>query len=226
MPSGAVYVWGDLLLDELAETHSASPPSAGIDPRAALMSPIRMRCAPSWRGGTGVGACRHSRQQRWRCAGPGRPLEEALDGGLERHLCGQCDRGLQLRTEAVAPGMKDARWGRIVNISSGAGLGVSLTGIQAYASAKAAQIGLTRQLAHELGPWRITVNNIAPGFVRLKPHHEAVAILRRRRSARIGGAYARSSAWAAPKTSLTPSSSSRQATQGGSQGRCCRWMGK
>jgi 3-oxoacyl-[acyl-carrier protein] reductase len=68
--------------------------------------------------------------------------------------------------QAVAPGMKAARSGRIVNISSGAGLGISLTGIQAYASAKAAQIGLTRQLAHELGPWGITVNNIAPGFVR------------------------------------------------------------
>jgi 3-oxoacyl-[acyl-carrier protein] reductase len=68
--------------------------------------------------------------------------------------------------QAVAPGMKAARFGRIVNISSGAGLGISLTGIQAYASAKAAQIGLTRQLAHELGPWGITVNNIAPGFVR------------------------------------------------------------
>jgi 3-oxoacyl-[acyl-carrier protein] reductase len=69
-------------------------------------------------------------------------------------------------SQAVAPGMKTARGGRIINISSRAGLGVSLTGIQAYASAKAAQIGLTRQLAHELGPWGITVNNIAPGFVR------------------------------------------------------------
>ena len=68
--------------------------------------------------------------------------------------------------QAVAPGMKRARRGRIVNISSGAGLGISLTGIQAYASAKAAQIGLTRQLAHELGPWGITVNTVAPGFVR------------------------------------------------------------
>ena len=69
-------------------------------------------------------------------------------------------------SQAVAPGMKTARGGRIINISSRAGLGVSLTGIQAYASAKAAQIGLTRQPAHELGPWGITVNNIAPGFVR------------------------------------------------------------
>ncbi len=74
--------------------------------------------------------------------------------------------------QAVAPGMKAARFGRIVNISSGAGLGISLTGIQAYASAKAAQIGLTRQLAHELGPWGITVNNVAPGFVRSNPTTE------------------------------------------------------
>lgn len=74
--------------------------------------------------------------------------------------------------QAVAPGMKAARAGRIVNISSGAGLGVSLTGIQSYASAKAAQIGLTRQLAHELGPWGITVNNVAPGFVRSNPTTE------------------------------------------------------
>ena len=75
-------------------------------------------------------------------------------------------------SQAVAPGMKVARGGRIVNISSGAGLGISLTGIQAYASAKAAQIGLTRQLAHELGPWGITVNNVAPGFVRSNPATE------------------------------------------------------
>ena len=75
-------------------------------------------------------------------------------------------------SQAVAPGMKAARSGRIINISSRAGLDISLTGIQAYASAKAAQIGLTRQLAHELGPWGITVNNIAPGFVRSNPATE------------------------------------------------------
>jgi 3-oxoacyl-[acyl-carrier protein] reductase len=74
--------------------------------------------------------------------------------------------------QAVAPGMKAARHGRIVNISSGAGLRTSLTGIQAYAAAKAAQIGLTRQLAQELGPFGITVNNVAPGFVRSNPTTE------------------------------------------------------
>ncbi len=73
---------------------------------------------------------------------------------------------------AVAPGMKDRRSGRIVNISSGAGRSTSLTGIQAYTSAKAGQIGLTRQLARELGAWDITVNNIAPGFVLSNPSTE------------------------------------------------------
>lgn len=74
--------------------------------------------------------------------------------------------------QAVVPGMKAARSGRIVNISSGAGLTISLTGIQAYAAAKAAMIGLTRQLGHELGAWDITVNCIAPGFVRSNANTE------------------------------------------------------
>ena len=68
--------------------------------------------------------------------------------------------------------MKSARAGRIVNISSGAGLGASLTGIQAYSSAKAGLINLTRQLCHELGAWDITVNCVAPGFVRSNPSTE------------------------------------------------------
>jgi 3-oxoacyl-[acyl-carrier protein] reductase len=74
-----------------------------------------------------------------------------------------------LCTRAVSPGMKERGWGRIVNISSGAGRSVSLTGIQAYASAKAGQIGFTRQMAHELGRFGITVNCIAPGFVLSNP---------------------------------------------------------
>jgi 3-oxoacyl-[acyl-carrier protein] reductase len=77
--------------------------------------------------------------------------------------------GVFLMSQAVAPGMKRKGGGRIINISSGAGLGITLTGIQAYASAKAGQIGLTRQLAHELGPFGITVNCIAPGFILSNP---------------------------------------------------------
>jgi 3-oxoacyl-[acyl-carrier protein] reductase len=98
----------------------------------------------------------------------GRPLEEVSDEDWQAVV----DANLKstfVCTRAVVPGMKAAGYGRIVNISSGAGRSVSLTGIQAYASAKAGQIGFTRQAAHELGPFGITVNSIAPGFVLSNP---------------------------------------------------------
>jgi 3-oxoacyl-[acyl-carrier protein] reductase len=101
----------------------------------------------------------------------GRPLEEVPPEDWRALFAINVDAAFTF-AQAAAPGMKRVGAGRIVNISSGAGLGVSLTGIQAYASAKAAQIGLTRQLAHELGPWGITVNNVAPGFVRSNPSTE------------------------------------------------------
>lgn len=101
----------------------------------------------------------------------GRPLEEITEADWQAIFRVNVD-GAFYMAQAAAPHMKRQGWGRVVNISSGAGLGVSLTGIQAYASAKAAQIGLTRQLAHELGEWGITVNNVAPGFVRSNPTTE------------------------------------------------------
>ncbi|MEZ5832635.1 MAG: SDR family NAD(P)-dependent oxidoreductase [Dongiaceae bacterium] len=101
----------------------------------------------------------------------GRPIEEISE--QDWHTIFDVNvAGAFYFAQAVAPGMKQMKRGRIINISSRAGLEISLTGIQAYASAKAAQIGLTRQLAHELGPWGITVNNVAPGFVRSNPTTE------------------------------------------------------
>jgi 3-oxoacyl-[acyl-carrier protein] reductase len=101
----------------------------------------------------------------------GRPLEEVTPEAwqviFDVNLTGAFNF-----SQAVAPGMRSAEWGRIVNISSGAGIRVSLTGIQAYASAKAGLIGFTRQLAHELGPFGITVNCVAPGFIRSNPTTE------------------------------------------------------
>ena len=95
----------------------------------------------------------------------GQPVELVSANDWRAILAVNVDGAFYCSKHAV-PFMKERRYGRIVNISSGAGLGVSLTGIQAYASAKAALIGLTRQLAHELGAWDITVNSVAPGFVR------------------------------------------------------------
>src|SRR5216684_3182080 len=81
-------------------------------------------------------------------------------------------KGCFLFARAVAPGMKKAGGGRIVTISSRAGLATSLTGIQAYASAKHGQVGLVKQLAQELGPFGITINSVAPGFMATSPDYE------------------------------------------------------
>ncbi|MDH0369653.1 SDR family NAD(P)-dependent oxidoreductase [Brucella anthropi] len=81
-------------------------------------------------------------------------------------------RGAFMVAKAVIPAMKERHLGKIIFISSGAGIGISLTGIQAYASAKAALISLARQLGHELGPWGINVNTVAPGFLRTSPDYE------------------------------------------------------
>ena len=102
------------------------------------------------------------------CGQVGRPLEEVPDGDWHAVVAANLTSTF-LCTRAVVPGMKERRWGRIVNISSAAGRSVSRTGIQAYASAKAGQIGFTRQMAHELGPFGITVNCIAPGFILSNP---------------------------------------------------------
>ncbi|WP_293853881.1 SDR family NAD(P)-dependent oxidoreductase [uncultured Alsobacter sp.] len=105
------------------------------------------------------------------CGQVGRPLEEISENDWDAIVTINMKAAFFL-AQAVAPAMKAKGQGRMVMISSGAGLGVSLTGIQAYASAKAGEIGLTRQLAHELGQFGITVNSVAPGFVRSNPTSE------------------------------------------------------
>lgn len=66
--------------------------------------------------------------------------------------------------QALLPGMKAARFGRVVNISSRAALGKELR--TAYAASKAGLIGATRVWALELGRHGITVNAVGPGPIR------------------------------------------------------------
>lgn len=72
-------------------------------------------------------------------------------------------RSVFLMCRAVQPHMRAAGWGRIVNLSSIAALGVF--GEANYAAAKAGVQGLTKTLAIELGGQGITANAVAPGFV-------------------------------------------------------------
>lgn len=65
---------------------------------------------------------------------------------------------------ALAPGMAERRYGRIVNISS-IWAYVSKPGRLTYATAKSGLQGMTRTLAVELAPYNVLVNVIAPGFV-------------------------------------------------------------
>ena len=102
----------------------------------------------------------------------GRPVEEVPEDDWRAIFAANVDSAFFL-AQALAPAMKAAGFGRIVTISSGAGLRASLTGIQAYAASKHALVGLTRQLASELGPHGITVNSVAPGFVLSNPASRA-----------------------------------------------------
>ncbi|OCW57184.1 short-chain dehydrogenase [Hoeflea olei] len=100
-----------------------------------------------------------------------KPLEEVTDEEWRAIYDGNVMSTLNVM-RAVVPAMKARRSGRFITISSGAGLKPSLTGIQSYCSAKHGLIGLTRQMALELGPFGITVNSVAPGFLRTSPDYE------------------------------------------------------
>jgi len=69
-----------------------------------------------------------------------------------------------LVTQAVLPGMRLRRWGRIINLSSVAAQAGSIVGVH-YAAAKAGMIGFTRSLARVLAKEGVTVNAIAPALI-------------------------------------------------------------
>jgi NAD(P)-dependent dehydrogenase (short-subunit alcohol dehydrogenase family) len=83
--------------------------------------------------------------------------------------------GTFLFSHALVPVMKRQRGGKIVNISSIAGRGISASSSSAYAAAKGGIIAFTKKLAQELGPFGITVNAIAPSMTlteRIRPRWE------------------------------------------------------
>ncbi|MEU0689223.1 SDR family oxidoreductase [Streptomyces uncialis] len=87
-----------------------------------------------------------------------RMTDQEFDSVIGVHL-----RGAFLMARAVQRHQTAAGWGRIVNLSSSAALGNR--GQANYSSAKAGLQGLTKTLAIELGPFGVTVNCVAPGFI-------------------------------------------------------------
>ncbi len=102
------------------------------------------------------------------CGQVHQPIDQVSETDWRTIFAANVDSAFFLAQALAAP-MRENGFGRIVTISSGAGLRPSLTGIQAYTAAKHALIGLTRQLSAELGPHGVTVNSIAPGFILSNP---------------------------------------------------------
>ncbi len=84
---------------------------------------------------------------------------DAWDAVMETNL-----KSVYLCSKAAMRGMLRARWGRIINVSSVAGV-YGNAGQANYAAAKAGVIGFTMSLAKEIGSRGITVNAVAPGFI-------------------------------------------------------------
>lgn len=88
---------------------------------------------------------------------------EAVDETEWRRLMNVNLRSQYWLCRAAGEVMKRQRWGRIVNVSSGAGLVAQDTGATAYAITKAGVLTLTRSFARDLGPFGICVNSLVPG---------------------------------------------------------------
>ena len=87
-----------------------------------------------------------------------RMTDDDWDAVISVHL-----RGAFVMSRAVQKHQVEAKWGRIVNLSSTSALGNR--GQANYAAAKAGLQGFTKTLAIELGPYNVTVNAIAPGII-------------------------------------------------------------
>jgi len=95
---------------------------------------------------------------------PSRPFAELDEADWEGGMAMNLTTAFNV-TRAVLPRMIERRYGRVVNVSSVTGSLVAIPGSSVYAAAKAGMDGLTRAIALEAGPYGITVNSVAPGWI-------------------------------------------------------------
>lgn len=170
----AVHAW-DILADGLEQTRAGASPAKGgrivphlvdVTDFAAVKTAVGVAESESASGAVDIAvhvAGGVKGQSK-------RPIEEVDIEDWRAIQAVNLDGAFHL-AKAVAPGMKRAESGRIIVISSGAAFNVSLTGIHSYGTAKSAQVGFVRQLSAELGPFGITVNSVAPGFMPTSPDY-------------------------------------------------------
>jgi 3-oxoacyl-[acyl-carrier protein] reductase len=149
-------------LDKFAATHAMTAHSLDVSNRTACHDAIRNVMAREGRVDILVNAAGGVRGQT------GKPIAEVEEADWRVLFQANVDGAFWLAQAASVP-MEGAKFGRIINIASGAGLRPSLTGIQAYTAAKHALVGLTKQLSQDLGRYGVTCNAVAPGFVLSNP---------------------------------------------------------
>lgn len=165
-------VWGcDLLADELAETQRLCREAGGVGEVRAVdvrdLEAIRRFTAE-------VGGADILINNAGGVLAVGKPMDQVTPTEWNDIIAVNISAAFWFAQGVKSPVDESARfWNSIINISSGAGLNISLTRISTLSGpAKAGVIHLTRQLAHELGQFGITVNSIAPGFVRSNANTE------------------------------------------------------
>jgi NAD(P)-dependent dehydrogenase (short-subunit alcohol dehydrogenase family) len=159
--AGARVVAADVRAEELEETCTLAREAGGEAHALALdvTSPAALATARELLGGLD-GLVNNAAVVEGLARRPFDELpEEEWDRVLEVNV-----KGVWLCTKAAVPLLREARGGSIVNITSEVAFTGS-PGLAHYVASKAAVVGLTRVLARELGPSRIRVNALAPGFI-------------------------------------------------------------
>lgn len=107
---------------------------------------------------------------------PLKPIEE-YDWDFYQEMLDFFIKSPYLLARACLPHMKEARWGRIINIGSEV-YDRGVAPFSAYVAAKGGQRGWTRSMANELAPWNVTVNMISPGWIPVERHEDDPAELK------------------------------------------------